>query len=169
MAKAVIVLVALSLLLPAASGAAPRQVGSTKACLHTAQHEHEVCTAYVVNCALISLAPYYVFVRSANPARRKKVVGRLKSRYHDSALTLIRERTAWWPRGENRVGLPDINILSVKVDLSANQAILVTRESWQVTSSKGLDLYREDHQRHVIIMRRVPGLILHKWVVTAFR
>lgn len=170
MAKMSFWLTLLALLaLPASSGGASQRSNGVSACLHYHQHQYEICTAYIANSSLSALLPYYKYVHSPNSARRAAALNRLKSRYYGSARRLIVHRVAGWPRGENHVSLPDISIVTVYSEKDANRATMVTRESWRVTSGSGRVLRSEKKGMHMVSMRRVRGLVVHKWVVTAIQ
>lgn len=49
--------------------------------------------------------------------------------------------------------------------VTGNTARIATHESWRVSTATGRVLFAETAKRHVVTMRRVPGLVLHKWVV----
>lgn len=160
-----------ALALPLGGGAAQASVTDTlRACLRYEGRAYEVCTAYVGNSSLLALVPYYKWANSSNPARAVAVTNRLRSRYYGAARRLIAGRVNGWPAGENKVSIPLFTILSVSSDLEHNRAILRTRETWRVrTKSNGRTIYREIGRPHRITMKRVQGLVLHKWVVSAIR
>ena len=135
-------------------------------CLGLGDRRLEVCTAYVVNATLGARVPYYKVARSGKPARVRLVTYRLESRYVGAALRKIKAQVRAWPKEEVDVDVPDVDIVSIRVD--GNRATLVTRESWEVETEGGRSLFAESDRRHVVQMRRVGGLVLHKWVVERF-
>lgn len=148
----------------------PASAQAASGCRNYRQHQFEVCTAYAFNSSLLARAPFYRYARSGNPARVRAAFYRMRSRYRGQARWLLESQVAAWPRGQTKVSFPRIRITSVKASLRRNRAVLTTVESWLVrTRDKESLLYREDRRRHTVIMRRVRGLFLHKWVVTAIR
>lgn len=143
---------------------------SAKACLHTDRHQYEVCTAYVANASYLARLPYYKFGHSADADLARTFRERLESRYTGTARAMIERQTAGWPGpSELDVFLPTIQIDSVSVSADLSHAALTTHESWLVRTESGKALFEERDVAHVITLARVPGLVLHKWVVTAIR
>ncbi len=139
---------------------------SGSACLGLSDRRLEVCTAYVFNSSLAARLPYYKYGRSPNSARSKAALDRLESRYSGSALAQIQAQVRGWPVGETNIDVPIVRVESLSVSTDGNQAVLTTRESWEVKRAGETLLFKEQGARHVIKLERVPGLVLHKWVVT---
>lgn len=133
-------------------------------CAHGNRH-YEVCTAYIANASLAARYPFYQFGSSGNTARRLAATNRLESRYTGQARAELESQVADWPPNVS-ARIPNISIRMVTVSSDENSATLVTREGWRVTSSSGAVLFVETDQEHTVHMARVPGLVLHKWVVT---
>lgn len=132
-----------------------------------AKHGYEVFTAYLANSMAEALWPYYKLGRSKNDAWVAAATNRLESRYYDQARAVIEKRVAGWPRGIQKVPVPHVEVTCLNTYLSTDTALLTTTETWKVTTKSGKLLYAEKNQTHHITMHRVPGLILHKWVVTS--
>lgn len=140
-------------------------------CLSVAGHAYEVCFAYMVNCATGALLPYYKFGRSPNLARAFGFRNRFESRYFDQARQLFEQRLADWQHGGEADVSYSVHVVSVSSDLKTNTAHLVTLESWSVTinTPNGIfPAYTEPSSMHHITMKRIPGFLLHKWVVTNY-
>jgi len=137
-------------------------------CLNVPSRHLEVCTAYVANASLAARYPYYQFGRSTNHTVASSALGRLGSRYNGAAYRSLVQQTAGWPTRVH-VSLPNIHLDSVSVAADDSSAVLHTRETWRVTANGGQVLFAENNQPHTITMRRVPGVVLHKWVVTDIR
>ena len=58
---------------------------------------------------------------------------------------------------------------AVEVAADDSSAVLRTHETWRVATAGGQVLFAETDHPHTITMRRVPGVVLHKWVVTDIR
>jgi hypothetical protein len=127
----------------------------------------EVCTAYVFNASLGARWPFYHYATSGNAAQVVAATNRLASRYYGAAFDQIVSQTVGWP-SQVDVSPPTIRILSMDVSPDQNFATLTTVESWDVHTENGTPLFQESNQPHTIQMQRVPGLILHKWVVVYF-
>jgi|SRR5215471_12167055 len=138
----------------------------TDSCLQYADHEYEVCVAYIFNASLADLLPYYKYAHSPNTSVRDFIHYRLGSRYIGQANTLLQNRVANWPEGTMSVAIPRIKITSVNASLATNTATLTTIESWKVTNSSRQVIYQENNAHHTSTMQRVPSYLLHKWVVT---
>lgn len=145
---------------------------SLEVCGKVQDHLYEACAAYVWNDAHFSLQPYYKYVHSTSLF--SGLANRLELKYTGTALQLIQQRAANWPRGTNTVDGPDIAILSAQSSLACNRAVLVTRENWTVRTANGQLLYQENGQLHTIMLQRTPdqrfefdGYVLHQWVVAA--
>jgi len=117
-----------------------------------------------VNASLAARVPFYELARDTNPARTRAARVRLESRFVGDARLALERQVAGWPRGLPHVDLPGISIVSVAI--SGNSARLTTVESWRVTKGARV-LFSERARRHVVLLRRVPGLVLHKWVVSS--
>ncbi|MCW3005359.1 MAG: hypothetical protein JWQ20_4657 [Conexibacter sp.] len=150
-------------------------------CLTFSEHAYEVCTAYLFNASLDARLPFYKLGRSTGVGYYKAILEgctgrsagpaatcRLKSRYYGQAQSYLLAQTAGWP-DEVDVSLPRISIEGVDSDLAANTAVLSTTETWQVRTKSGDILFAESGQHHTITMKRIQGLILHKWVVTSIQ
>lgn len=135
-------------------------------CVQFKNHEYEVCTAYVLNASLETLWPYYAYNTSGNSTLAGFVTYRLGLRYTGQAHDVLTQRVASWPQGSHDVAVPDIDIVSVDSNLSADTATLQTKESWLVTDGGGHVIYQENATPHAITMHRVPSYVLHKWVVS---
>ena len=160
--------VATSLL--AVAGPVSAKDSDLQACARWQNHLFEVCAAYVFNDASFSLQPYYKYVHSDSILA--PLGNRFFLKYKGQAQQLLKRRVASWPHGTNEVEGPDIRILSARSSLSCNRGVLITRESWRVTSQNGRTLYNETAQLHTVLLRRVPDQrfkfgshVLHAWVV----
>lgn len=136
-------------------------------CLTVAPRHLEVCTAYVANATVAARYPYYQ-IRHADTVVGRAAVSRLRSRYTGAAYQFLVRQTASWP-ADVRVRLPSIHIDSLSVSADENTAVLHTHETWRVETDSGRALFAENNKAHTITMRRVPGVVLHKWVVTDIR
>jgi hypothetical protein len=139
---------------------------TSQACLKFDNRQYEVCTAYVFNASLGARLPFYKFGNSTNEARRSLATHRLESRYTGQALARIKNQIAGWPSSVD-VAVPRISIKAVSVSSGHNRANLLTRETWEVHSKSGRLLYQENAKSHQVRMSRVPGLVLHKWIVNS--
>ena len=155
------------LVLAATAAAAGHGARALSECATLADRRLEVCTAYVANASLGARLPYYKLGRSENAARARLARYRLESRYVGAARIRIERQVSRWPAGARDVDLPRISIVSVSV--AGDRAMLVTRETWRVETPAGRVLFAEARGRHVTTMRKTAGLLLHKWVVIAFR
>ncbi len=153
---------------PGASPSASRPPTAEKVCLNVPSRHLEVCTAYVANASFAARYPYYQLGRSTNHTVASAALDRLGSRYTDAAYRSLVQQTAGWPT-DVHVSLPDIHIDSVSVAADDSSAVLHTRETWRVVANGGRVLFAENNQPHTITMRHVPGVVLHKWVVTDIR
>jgi hypothetical protein len=143
---------------------------AAKVCLHADRHQYEVCAAYVANASYLARLPYYKFGHSADADLARTFRERLESRYTAAARSMIERQAAGWPGpSELDVFLPTIRIDSVQVAADLSAARLTTHETWLVRTESGHVLFEERDAAHVISLARVPGLVLHKWVVTAIR
>lgn len=156
------IIVTLGLGMCGTGGAVPR--GGIAACSNVLDRKLEVCVAYVANATLAARVPFYELGRSSDPARVRLARYRLESRYVDGARRRLELQVSRWPVGPLVVGLPRLSILSVGI--SGDRATLVTRETWHVQAANGRVLFAEAARRHTIEMRRIRGLLLHKWVVS---
>jgi hypothetical protein len=139
-------------------------------CLHISRHQYEVCVAYVANASYLARLPFYKFAYSPNADLARASRQRLESRYSGTARAQIERQTATWPApGELDVYLPSIRIDAVRVAADLSTATLTTHETWLVRTQHGATLFSERNARHTITLARVPGVVLHKWVVTAIR
>jgi hypothetical protein len=143
---------------------------ATHSCLHISRHQYEVCVAYAANASYLARLPFYKFGRSTNADLARTSRQHLESRYTGAARAQIERQTAGWPSpGELDVYLPSIRIDSVTVAADLSTAILTTHETWLVRTERGTTLFSERNTPHTIALARVPGLLLHKWIVTAIR
>lgn len=126
----------------------------------------EVCTAYVANATLASRVPFYTFARDT-AARARAARFRLESRYTGRARARIEAQVRSWPAGRSDVDVPRVEIVSLSVSADGSSAALVTRETWRVETEAGRVLFAEQKRRHVVGLRRLEGIVLHKWVVTS--
>lgn len=136
-------------------------------CLHTDGHVFEACFAYFFNDSGRALWTYYTNGRSADPSKAGDALEDFFYRFRGSARQLIISRVDSWPKGENIVAIPRIRIIDASASLVTNTAMLITRETWRVTSTSGRVVYAENNRLHHITMKRVQGKFLHIWVVTA--
>lgn len=137
-------------------------------CLHISRHQYEVCTAYVANASYLARLPFYKFGHSANADLARTFKQHLESRYTGAARAQIERQTANWPSpDELDVYLPSIHIDSVTVAADLSTATLTTHETWLVRTERGTTLLSERNAPHTIVLARVRGLLLHKWIVTA--
>ncbi len=135
-------------------------------------HRFEACAAYIFNDAHFSLQAYYKYVKSDSIFSGLK--DRFQLKYMPAARQKINQWTniSTWPRGTNTVDGPEIQILAADSSLKCNKAVLQTEENWGVFDKAGDLLYREDHELHTVLLRRVPderfrlgSRVLHAWVV----
>ena len=150
------------------SPSASRPNSTVHACRNVPSRHLEVCTAYIANASLAARYPYYKFGRSTNHTVASAALDRLGSRYTGVAYRSLVRQTAGWPASVH-ASLPDIHIDSVTVAADDSSAVLHTRETWHVAANGGQVLFAENNQSHTITMRRVPGVVLHKWVVADIR
>lgn len=154
------------------------RASATSVCASLVQGELEVCTAYVLNASLESRLTYYKLGRSTAVGYYKavqerctgKTAGtaagcRLQSRYYGAALSQLQSQAELWP-AEVDVSFPRISISSVAVDASGDIANIKTTETWNVKTRSGEILFAETGKIHTVALKRVQGLVLHKWVVT---
>jgi hypothetical protein len=152
-------------------GGGPSGSGGTApphACLTVEPRHLEVCTAYVANATVAGRYPYYQLGHSSNRTLADAATSRLRSRYTDQAYQYLVRQTAGWPSSV-KVDLPNIRIDSVTVPADARSAVLRTHESWRVEDDAGRVLFVETNRAHVITLRRVPGVLVDKWVVAAIQ
>jgi hypothetical protein len=143
---------------------------SAKVCLHVDRHQYEVCTAYVANASYLARLPFYKLGRSTDQDVARTFKERLESRYTGAARAQLERQTAGWPGpSQLDVFLPTIRIDSVTVAANLSTARLTTHETWLVRTEGGRTLFSERDGAHVITLARVPGLVLHKWVVTSIQ
>lgn len=148
--------------------AAPNTTALSSDCLQYKGHTYEVCFAFAVNCTAGAMLPYFKYGRSANAAISRTARNRLESRYTDRARQKLETMVNSWPPGDKEVSLSQLRIISAKSSLVSNTATLVIRWSWGVFHANS-EFSGEINARHTITMHRVPGLVLHKWVVTSIR
>lgn len=146
----------------------PVAVRDTDPCLSTAPRHVEVCTAYVSNSTLFARVPFYRYATSTNRALAQDVTNRLASRYSGQAFQYVYNQVTGWPSTVD-VAAPSISIRTVDVTPDQNFATLTTVETWRVTTEQGAPLFVENGAFHTVHMARVPGVILHKWVVTSIQ
>jgi hypothetical protein len=162
---------------PQVSAASTSDVAS--ACLHYSGHRYEVCTAYLANATAAARVPFYQLSRKTGPAYyhavRENCTGftvgtastcRMFSRYYGSARRKLLAQVVGWPK-RVEVSTPRIHINAVTSNLATNTATLRVHETWRVTTVRGRVLFSETRKAHTITMARVPGIFLHKWVVTS--
>jgi hypothetical protein len=143
---------------------------ATHSCLQVTRHQYEVCVAYVANASYLARLPFYKFGRSPNADLAHTSRQRLESRYTGAARAQIERQTSTWPAsGQVDVFLPSIHIDAVRVAADLSTATLTTHETWLVRTQGGATLFSERNAPHTITLARVPGVVLHKWVVTAIR
>jgi len=149
------------------------------ACSQSAQHEYEVCFAYLFNDTLAARVPLYQDSRSLAPGYynnvRESCAGynlgqaatcRLLSRYYGAASAFLENQAKTWP-AQVEVSWPQISIDQVTSNLSTNTATISDHETWLVKTEAGQILFAETNQPHTITLSRVQGILLHKWVVTS--
>ena len=132
----------------------------------------EVCTAYVVNATLLARVPFYISSGIENSALVRLARYRLESRYEGAARATIEAQVGSWPAGDVDVETPKVSIESVTVGPRALRAMLRTRETWVVrkrdpATGASTTVFQEADTPHDVVMARVRGLILHKWVVVS--
>jgi hypothetical protein len=155
---------------PTGSSAKDATRTAAHTCLHISRHQYEVCVAYVANASYLARLPFYKFGRSSNADLARISRQRLESRYSGAARAQIEQQTATWPPpSELDVYLPSIHIDSVAVAADLSTATLTTHETWLVRTERGTTLFSERDAPHTITLARVPGLFLHKWIVTGIR
>ncbi len=143
---------------------------ATHSCLHISRHQYEVCVAYVANASYLARLPFYKFGHTTNAGVARTSKQHLESRYTGAARAQIERQTANWPPPDQLdVYLPSIHIDSVTVAADLSTATLATHETWLVRTERGTTLFSERNAPHTIALARVPGLLLHKWIVTAIR
>ena len=152
---------------PSARPSASRSAPAERVCLNVPSRHLEVCTAYVANASLAARYPYYQLGHSTNHTLASAALDRLGSRYTGTAYRSLVQQTAGWPASV-QVSIPEIHIDSVTVAADDNTAVLHTRETWRVATGERV-LFAENNQPHTVTMHRVPGVVLHKWVVTDIR
>jgi hypothetical protein len=162
----------LASLAAAAVAVAPAPAAAASPCASVADRRLEVCTAYVVNATYLARVPFYIASGVENPALVRLARYRLESRYQGAALAAIEAQVAAWPPGDVDVEPPRISIASVTVGPRAKRAVLRTRETWLVrkrdeATGAMTTVFQETDAPHDVVMARVPGLILHKWVVVS--
>jgi hypothetical protein len=141
-------------------------------CAGVSDRRLEVCTAYVVNATLLARVPFYGASGVQNPALVRLARYRLESRYQGAARAAIEAQVAGWPAGDVDIERPRISIQSVTVGPRALRAVLRTRESWLVqkrdeATGATTTVFQEAAAPHDVVMARVRGLLLHKWVVVS--
>jgi hypothetical protein len=166
--KAALLAAFLLLALPASAGAATRRASTLKECAHYSDHVYEACFAFAINCTALSMVPYFKYGRSPNAAWAAAARNRLESRYSGQARSKLKALANSWPVGENYVRFAKLQIISARSSLATNTATLRIRWTWAVISSDKR-LFSELDKLHTITLKRGPGLLLHKWVVTAIR
>lgn len=153
------------------AGSSPSAAGTSgpdRGCVTATARHFELCTAYIANATVAARYPYYQFGHGGNQTLARAAASRLRSRYTGAALAFLLRQTADWPGGLH-VRLPDVHIDSVSVAADQNTAVLRTHESWRVETRTGQLLFAETDHAHTITLQRVPGVILHKWVVSDIR
>jgi hypothetical protein len=132
----------------------------------------EVCTAYVVNSTLLARVPFYISSGVENSALVRLARYRFESRYEGAARAAIEAQVAAWPVGDVDVATPKVSIDSVAVGTRGLRAMLRTRETWLVkkrdpATGALTTVFQEVGKPHELVMARVRGLLLHKWVVVS--
>ena len=163
---------ALALAFLAVVAGAPAPAAASSPCASISDRRLEVCTAYVVNATYLARVPFYIASGLENPALVRLARYRLESRYEGAARAAIEAQVASWPPGDVDVERPRISIDSVTVGPRAKRAVLHTRETWLVqkrdeATGAMTTVFQETDTPHDIVMARVRGLILHKWVVVS--
>jgi len=163
---------ALVSLAAAAVAGAPAPASAASPCASISDRRLEVCTAYVVNATYLARVPFYIASGVDNPALVRLARYRLESRYQGAAQAAIEAQVAAWLSGDVDVERPRIAIDSVTVGPRAKRAVLHTRETWLVrkrdeATGAMTTVFQETDAPHDVVMARVRGLILHKWVVVS--
>jgi hypothetical protein len=135
-------------------------------------HEYEVCTAYIANSAEIALRGFYKYGNSRVGYLADAAKHHFETRYWQKPRRAIERDVASWPKSSSLLGNDtdvSITLRSLSSNLSADRALLKTRESWQVTSPDGKVLHNEPlHKKEITMCRgKLPGHPLHEWVVVS--
>jgi hypothetical protein len=151
---------------------APAPASAGGACASLSDRRLEVCTAYVVNATLLARVPFYLSSGVENTALLRLARFRFESRYEGSARAAIEAQVANWPVGDVDVATPKVSIDSVAVGTRGLRAVLRTRETWLVkkrdpATGALTTVFQEVVTPHNVVMARVRGLLLHKWVVAS--
>ncbi|HET9174425.1 MAG TPA: hypothetical protein VFN56_04035 [Candidatus Saccharimonadales bacterium] len=136
-------------------------------------HEYEVCVAYVSNAADIALQGYYKYGNNATSYVRDAAQHHIETRYWDQPRSIIEQRVASWPATSSITGNnveESITVMNVTANLGADRGLLQTEEAWHVTAPNGTVLFSQpEHAGRITMCRgRLPGHILHEWVVVHF-
>jgi len=145
-----------------------RSVGTITACAHFSGHTYEACFAYIVNDSALALRQYYREANSEDPWDSADAAADFSYRFRGPAYRSIKQMVASWPLGVNTVYLPRITILSASASLTANRAVLTTRETWRVINHDGRVLLKLNNQLRRVTMCRIQGRLLHIWVVVKY-
>jgi hypothetical protein len=161
---------AVAALVLAAAAGAPPAAASTEACATLADRRLEICTAYVVNATLLARVPFYLASGVENQTLLRLARHRLESRYQGAARAAIEAQVAAWPAGDVDVQAPDVDIDAVTVGPRGRRAVLRTHETWLVkkrdpATGAATVVFQEVNRPHDVVMARVRGIVLHKWVV----
>jgi hypothetical protein len=166
-------LLVLCLVLAGSAGSSQASQGKIQGCLTIKGHAYEVCTAYLLKCASQALAPYYKYGRSPSQVQANLARHHFESRYNGQARRLFEQRVNGWHQGGTAQVDYGLTVKSVITSLKTNTAHLVTVEYWSISipvfSGGTYQAFAELNSTHHVTMKRVPGLVEHKWVVTAYR
>lgn len=133
-------------------------------CAHISRHQYEVCSAYFYASGL-----RWAFYRYGRGQTLGSVVkDKLEDRYWSSARAQIERQAAGWP-ADVETTAPRITIVAISVNQAITSATLTTRESWDIQAQNGPVLFQETRATHHITLKKVPSILLHKWVVTSIR
>lgn len=135
-------------------------------------HEYEVCTAYIGNTATIALQGFYKFGNNTKSYLSDASRHHFETRYWNNPRQTVERTVDSWPKTRSFFGNhveASLTLVSLSSSLAADQAVLQTQESWQVTQPGGAVLRSEPaHIKDTTMCRgRLPGHILHEWFVVS--
>lgn len=142
------------------------------------EQEYEACIAYTIDALGYreervhygGLVGYFSFANSPNQAARAAVKSTFESMYDLDARREIEEQVQSWPDGVNYVDNL-VTVSDLRVDLTQNRAVIKTEETWLVINESGEELLKEESERHVSTLCRIPvkagRWLLSRWIVVA--
>lgn len=136
-------------------------------------HEYEVCTAYIANSSELARQGFYQFGNNNVTWLSDAAKHHFETRYWDQARQNIEQAVVSWPKtndfGGNDVS-SSITLTSLSSNLKTDRAVLQTQESWKVTAPDGTVQLNQPMQTVNVTMcrGRLPGHLLHEWVVVGF-